>query len=238
MVVEVEAAAQEADATATKTREEALDPAIVIDAAKVGAAVATATLTRDRLQAALPRLQEQLRQTRQAEAVAAWRAEAEELDARRIALMTEFAEFYPAMEKRIVDHLYTMRALDREINEFNSRRPDGSITPLALSTPAFTVNLQIPDPYDKKRPLWPPPQPTLGQRMARAMMENPDAYTDRFVVSEAAAGTYLEESHRRMLEDNRRQIAEAEQRQREREEREQAEITKIKEADRMARAAG
>ena len=44
LVTEVEAAAQEADATATKTREEALDPAIVVDAAKVGAAVATATL--------------------------------------------------------------------------------------------------------------------------------------------------------------------------------------------------
>ena len=44
LVTEVEAAAQEADATATKTREEALDPAIVIDAAKVGAAVATASI--------------------------------------------------------------------------------------------------------------------------------------------------------------------------------------------------
>jgi hypothetical protein len=236
LLTDVELAAQEADVTATKTREEALDPAIVVDAAKVGAAVATATLTRDRLQAALPRLQEQLRQTRQAEAVAAWRAEAEELDARRIALMTEFAEFYPAMEKRIVDHLYTMRALDREINEFNSRRPDGSITPLALSTPAFTVDLQIPDPYDKKRPLWPPPQLTLGQQMARAMLAGTypmDSFADCLAWPDR-----LEERHRRALEDNRRQIAEAEQRQREREEREQAEIAKIKQADRMARAAG
>jgi hypothetical protein len=36
LITEVEVAAQEADATATKTREEALDPATVIDAAKVG----------------------------------------------------------------------------------------------------------------------------------------------------------------------------------------------------------
>jgi hypothetical protein len=68
LITEVEAAAQEADATATETREEALDPTTVIDAAKVGAAVATAELTRDRLQAALPRLQERHKQARQAEA--------------------------------------------------------------------------------------------------------------------------------------------------------------------------
>ena len=49
---------------------------------------------------------------------------------------------------------------------------------------------------------------------------NPDAYTDRFVLSEAAAGTYVDARNRRILEENRRQIAEAEQRQREREERE------------------
>ena len=44
-----------------------LDPATVIDAAKVGASVATAELTRDRLRAALPRLQERLKQARERE---------------------------------------------------------------------------------------------------------------------------------------------------------------------------
>jgi hypothetical protein len=45
--------------------------------------------------------------------------------------------------------------------------------------------------------------------------------------------TKLDERHRRMLEDNRRQIAE-EQRQREREEREAAEARKAQEAERTA----
>jgi hypothetical protein len=58
LIAEVEGAAQAADENATRAREEALDPAVVVDTAKVGAAVATATLSRDRLQAALPRLQE------------------------------------------------------------------------------------------------------------------------------------------------------------------------------------
>ena len=173
LVTEVEAAAQEADAAATKTREEALDPAIVIDAPKVGAAVATATLVRDRLQAALPRLQERYKQVRQAEAVAARTAEAEELEARRVAKMTEFADFYPPMYERIVDHLYSMRALDREIDDLNRRRPNGGVRALDYSTPAFTADLKIPDPYKKDQPLWPPPQPTPGQQLARAMLQNP-----------------------------------------------------------------
>src|SRR5262245_41055744 len=137
-----------------------------------------------------------------------------------IAKMTEFADFYPPMYERIVDHLYSMRALDREIDDLNRRRPDNkSVRPLEYSTPAFTLNLKIPDPYNKDQPLWPPLQVTPSQQLARAMLANPDAYTDRFVVSEAAAGTYIEARNRRILEDNRRQIAEAEQRQREREER-------------------
>ena len=132
------------------------------------------------------------------------------------------------MYERIVDHLYSMCALDREIDELNRRRPNGSVRALEYSTPAFTVDLKIPDPYNKDQPLWPPLQLTPSQQLARAMLANPDAYTDRFVVSEAAAGTYIGARNRRVLEDNRRQIAEAEQRQREREQREAAEMAKIK----------
>ena len=42
LIAEVEAAAAAADEDAIKAREEALDPAVVVDVAKVGAAVATA----------------------------------------------------------------------------------------------------------------------------------------------------------------------------------------------------
>jgi hypothetical protein len=62
LIAESEAAAAAADLAAAKAREAALDPAVVVDTAKMGAAVATATLSRDRLQAALPRLQQQLKQ--------------------------------------------------------------------------------------------------------------------------------------------------------------------------------
>ena len=123
LIQEVESAAQAADENATKAREQALDPAVVVDVASVGAAVATATLSCDRLQAALPRLQERLKQVREQEDLAAWKADAEKLEVRRIAKMTEFADFYPPMYERIVDHLYSMRALDREIDA----EPDGRL---------------------------------------------------------------------------------------------------------------
>ena len=151
----------------------------MVDAAKVGAAVASATLTRDRLQAALPRLQERHKQVRQAEAVAAWTAEAEELEARRVAKMTEFADFYPPMYERIVDHLYSMRALDREIDDLNRRRPNGSVAGVAYSTPAFTMDLKIPDPYKNGQFLWPPPQPNLALQYLAIMPPDPFIASER-----------------------------------------------------------
>jgi hypothetical protein len=82
--------------------------------------------------------------------------------------------------------------------------------------------------------LWPPRQLDVGQQLARMMMANPNAFTDRFLAHEAAAGVYLDEGVRRALENNQRQIAEAEQRQREREEREAAEARKEQAAERAA----
>jgi hypothetical protein len=54
------------------------------------------------------------------------------------------------------------------------------------------------------------------------------------ICAEAAAGTYIAERNRRVLEDNRRQIAEAEQRQREFEKQKAAEAEAAKERDRQA----
>jgi hypothetical protein len=74
---------------------------------------------------------------------------------------------------------------------------------------------------------WPPPQPKLALQIAAIR-------PDPFLVHEAAKGTYIEERNRRMLEDNRRQIAEAEQRQREFEKQKAAEARKAQEAERAA----
>ena len=104
------------------------------------------------------------------------------------------------------------------------------VRPVDWITPAFAEYLKIPDPKAGSKHweigtsgpgyLWPPRQLDPGQQLARMMLANPDAFAERFLAHEAAAGVYLDEGVRRALEDNQRQIAEAEQRQREREERE------------------
>lgn len=92
LIAEVEAAAQAAAENATKTREEALDPATVIDAAKVGASLVTAELTLDRLRAALPRLQEQLKQVREREYAESWLNDYAAVKARRDAVAQQLRD--------------------------------------------------------------------------------------------------------------------------------------------------
>jgi hypothetical protein len=76
--------------------------------------------------------------------------------------------------------------------------------------------------------LWPPPTPYVSPELLAAIR------TDPFIISKAAKGTYIEARNRRVLEDNRRQIAEAEQRQREFEKQKAAEAEAAKERDRQA----
>jgi len=132
----------------------------------------------------------------------------------------------------IIDHLHDMRAIDKEIDALNLRRPRGADA-VVWVTPHFAMDLKIPDPdIEGGALLWPPPQPSPAQLMARAMMENPRLFNPPGPGPEW--WKTIEERNRRQLEDNRKQIAEAEQRQREREGRERAEIEKAKEADRAA----
>jgi hypothetical protein len=60
-------------------------------------AMEDAEFARDRLKTLLSRLETRCNETAKAEALATWEGEAEEMEARRIAKMTEFADFYPAM---------------------------------------------------------------------------------------------------------------------------------------------
>ena len=233
LIEEVEAAAAAADTAAVKAREAALDPTIAIDVAQVSAEVTAAELTRDRFQAALPRLRARYTEVRRQEDVTKWKAEAEELEARRVALAVEFYKLLPsALLKQIAERLHAMRAFDREIDALNHRRPDDrSVRPLDYATPELARDLKLPDPDKPSQLLWPSPQPNLALQIAAIR-------TDPFIGSEAAKGTYVRARDRRVLEDNRRQIAEAEQRQREFEKQQAAEMAKIKEADHMGRAAG
>jgi hypothetical protein len=147
------------------------------------------------------------------------------------ALLDGFAEFYPEMAKRIADQLDDMRAFDKQVDDLNRRRPNG-VPAISRSTPALAKDLRIPSPYMTGELWWPPPPPNLALQMIASMPPDP------FVGHEAAKGTYIEARNRRMVEDNRLQIAQAERSQREQEQREAAKMAKIKEADDMSRATG
>src|SRR5262245_35503946 len=123
LITEVEVAAQEADAIATKTREEALDPGTVIDTAKVGASLAASELTRDRLRAALPRLQQQLKQAREREYAQCWLNDYAAVKGKRDAVAQQLRERYPQLVEELVTIMTSIAATDKEVERINVAAP-------------------------------------------------------------------------------------------------------------------
>ena len=124
LIQEVEEAAQTADENATKVRDQALDPAVAIDTTKVATAVATAMLTRDRLQASLPHLHARHKQLQAKEYEVRWYAKLEEVEAKRDALVEEL-RVYPAIAAKLVDILSRIPAIDAEVSRINGSAPSG-----------------------------------------------------------------------------------------------------------------
>jgi hypothetical protein len=91
----------------------------------VGAAVASATLVRDRLQAALARLQEQLKQAREREYVAAWREDYAAVKAKRDATAQMLRERYPAIVDELVTLMTNIAITDKEVSRVNLAAPYG-----------------------------------------------------------------------------------------------------------------
>ena len=97
---------------------------------------------------------------------------------------------------------------------------------LHYASPELARELRIPNMEKPGQFLWPPP--TVSSELLAAIP------TDPFIIAEAAKGAYENARYKRLLEDNRRQIAEAEQRQREFEKQQAAEAEAAKERDRQA----
>ena len=160
---------------------------------------------------------------------ARWYAELEEVEAKRDALVEEL-RVYPAMVAKLVDILARIPAIDAEVSRINGSAPpgvndrllrveqqargvkgfgvSGAWAPQGLL--ALAVDLKLPkfeDDGDRYQYSWPPPA-KLGAPDRR----HPPGF---FQHPRRGRGRYIEERNRRVLEDNRRQIAEAEQRQRE-----------------------
>jgi hypothetical protein len=236
LIAEVEAAGQAAAEDAAKAHADALDPTITIDTAKVASAVASATLTRDRLQAALPRLQQQLNQAREREYTAAWRVDFERVEAKRDALAAEYAETYPQVVERLVDLLRRVEACDREASHINRMAPSGARAHLRgveltargierLLQPDIEIHKELRLPNFKRganEPLlaWPLPQPSLAAQVAS------------MPVPGGPGPDWHAAIDRRRREESERLSAYYEEREREAEKRREAELREAREAHR------
>jgi hypothetical protein len=237
LITEAESAAQEADASAAKARADALDPAVVVDAAKVGVEVATSELRRDRMRAALPRLHEAHRQARAREHEIAWLEDYRAIEIERDALVADLAKEYPDCVRRLLDILGKVPGVNARIAHLNSHAPRGvgdrlqyveqaargEIGPNGLLS--LMTDLRLPkwvfERGDRYQLAWPPPQPALAAQVVSSV-----PYFD--------AANWHEEWRKR----NERTIREVEAaeaaavaRALEREEKEKAEIAAAKERD-------
>jgi len=203
LIEEVETAAREADEAATKAREQALDPAVVVDVVKVGAAVASAALARDRLQAALPRLQQHLKEAREQEYTEQWREDYAAVKAKRDGLVAEVRERYPQLVDEMVGLMTRMAETDNEVDRVNSAAPYGDHPRLRsvelaargvdrLTQPDISISqeLRLPNLHRGSGPLyaWPPPQPSFAVQLLHAMYPGNHAYAE-LARSDEASGS-------------------------------------------------
>ena len=84
-----------------------------------------AELTRDRLRAALPRLQEQLKQAREREYAECWLEDYAAVKARRDAAAEQLRERYPAIVDELVALMADIAATDKEVDRINVAAPYG-----------------------------------------------------------------------------------------------------------------
>ena len=188
---------------------------------------------RDRLQAALPRLQQRHKEAREAEYAAAWTVDYEQLKAKRDAVAQQLRERYPAIVDELVTLMTNIAATDKEVDRINVAAPYGDYPRLRgveltargldrLLQPdiSITQELRLPNftrGVGEALLAYPPPQPTLAQLYVLP--------ASCFVPVDPQAEA--EERERRKREDNDKMKAFYENQKRVREEREAAERNRL-----------
>ena len=128
LIGEVEAAAVSAGEAAQRARERALDPALSpADVAAARCQMDDAAFRRDRMQTAVTKLGERLRELKaQEEDQRRWQAY-ERAKAERDQLAAELREVYPPFAARVADLMARVDANDREVERCNTQaRPSGA----------------------------------------------------------------------------------------------------------------
>jgi hypothetical protein len=145
LISEVEAASLSSNEAAERARERALDP--VFPAKEVAEAcrqMEDAAFARDRLSAAVPRLQGRREELLEAEEQARRWIAYEKVKAERDKLAAELADVYPAVEHKLADLLARIDANDRQIEHINERALPAGVRRLVVAElvarglPSFT----------------------------------------------------------------------------------------------------
>jgi hypothetical protein len=186
LIAETETAIAAAVATASKTREAAMDPISTPDPNKARAAVESANFAVDRLKAALPRLRRRLVEVEAAERAAEWRKDFKKVEAERDAAAKKFAR-YRELVAEIVAVFSTAAEVDAECSRINGAAPPGEnrrllgveLTARDLNcfdreSPSIAKELRLPDWKRSAMTAWPPPRVPLAAQYAESMTPSRD----------------------------------------------------------------
>ena len=209
LISEVETAAAAADKAAEQARERALDPTMIDGATRKDSE--DAAFSRDRLRAALPRLQERLQQVQAAEYAARWEADFEEVEGRRNEMAQEYAATYPKLVAQLVDILHRAEAVDRDVSRVNGSAAAGerrrltevelaarNIECFSTANPSIAKMLQLPDFERSAQLAWPPPKPSMAVQVATSMTYGSHPSANWWEESKESAQA-MREDHERVI---------------------------------------
>ncbi len=210
LIQDVQASMATAEAEATQAREAALDLLTAPDAAEANQAAQLAALKRDRLAAALPRLQDRLRAALAQDYADKWSADYQRVEAQRDAAAERFRR-YPELVAELVDILHEAEAVDREVARVDIAAPEGEhrrllgveltsrgLKDFSRSQPSIAKNISLPEWEASDRMAWPPPRPSIAAAYAASITPpfDPRYSADWWKVSEQAAAARQRERER------------------------------------------
>jgi hypothetical protein len=123
LVEEATAAAAAADEVAEEARKKALDPGAPVDVSAASAAILSANLSRDRLNAALPRLQHRLTKVEAQERYDRWLVDYETVKGKRDAAAAKLYVLYAPFVVKLTDLLEQIEAIDADVKRVNDAKP-------------------------------------------------------------------------------------------------------------------
>jgi hypothetical protein len=209
----------EADALAQAERTRSLDP-MTTDAEAAAQRASIAELRRDRLQAALPRIEERVAARERSAALAQWTSDADQVEQWVEAAAKKLATTYAELALRLSAALREASAANVEADQINGAAPDGVDRRIAKVDLGFTKNLVLPDFDHPRRNLWPPRSSVAESYAAMVgMATDPRAYSSEWWKAKQESEPLIRAQQQRQADDYARMTREQEERQN-REERE------------------